>query len=89
MSLAKMKRLTAMADEFNGRAEQFAAVGRQLVAEREALVAQIRETGILKDEAEGMVAKVKYDVTLPDSEEEGGEADQLPPTADGSQADAA
>ena len=83
MSLAKLKRLTATAEAFNERAQAFGLLGQQLMAQREAMVAEIREIGLLKDEAEGMVAKIKCDVAMPDSEGEGGapdDADQAPPS---------
>lgn len=71
MSLKKMKQLLATVEAFNVRVAQFDAIGKQLMAEQEALVVSIREKGLLKNEAEAMVAKVKCDVQLPEAEADG------------------
>ena len=64
-ALARMKALTAAADQFNGRVAQIDATLRELALSRDLLVAETRDFGILKDEAEGMFAKIKFEVTMP------------------------
>lgn len=66
MTPAQMKRLATQCEEFNRQAEQFAAMGRQLSIARDILVGSIRDTGILKDTAESMVSKLKFEVTMPE-----------------------
>ncbi|TXH35258.1 MAG: hypothetical protein E6Q98_15815 [Rhodospirillaceae bacterium] len=64
-ALARMKALTAAADQFNGCVSQVEATLRELCLRRDLLVAETRDFGILKDEAEAMFAKIKFEVTMP------------------------
>jgi hypothetical protein len=61
-----MKQITAQAEEFKRQAEQFAAMGRQLTVARDLLVGSIRDFGLLKDVVEGMVATIRFTVTMPE-----------------------